>query len=127
MAQQDGQHLQSTRRQVQSPAWRSGLRIWRCHNCGIGHNCSGRQNATCPGAARKTPKQTNKNSPTDEGQGSLYLQAATFLYSTSKINVPFLLFCYPLTLPGVQKRYRSATKTKYPEKKILVNSFYCSF
>ena len=38
--QQDQKHLWSTGTQVQSPAQHSGLRIWCCHSCGVGCNCS---------------------------------------------------------------------------------------
>ena len=33
------QCLWSTRMQIQSPAWRSGLRIQRCPCCSVGHSC----------------------------------------------------------------------------------------
>ena len=39
MAQQDQWCLGSTGTQVPPPAWHSGLRIWHCHSCGLGHNC----------------------------------------------------------------------------------------
>ena len=32
--------LESTGIQIQSPARHRGLRIWRCHSCGVGRNCS---------------------------------------------------------------------------------------
>ena len=35
MAQQDWQHLWSAGTQVWCLAWHSGLRIWRCHSCGL--------------------------------------------------------------------------------------------
>ena len=38
MAQWDPWHLGSTRTQVQSLVWHSGLRIWHCCTCGLGHN-----------------------------------------------------------------------------------------
>ena len=33
-------HLESAGKQVQSPAWHSGLRIQHCRSCGLGHDCS---------------------------------------------------------------------------------------
>ena len=38
MAQLDWQHLCSTGMQVRSLAWHSGLRIRRCHICGLVYN-----------------------------------------------------------------------------------------
>ena len=40
MAHQDQHHLGSAGTQVQSLAQHSGLRIWCCHSCSLGHNCS---------------------------------------------------------------------------------------
>ena len=31
--------LEAAGMQVQSPAWHSGLRIWLCHSCSLGHDC----------------------------------------------------------------------------------------
>ena len=39
------------------------------------------------------PHSDDRNCPTNKCHGSLQLQASTFLYSTSKINLPYLLFC----------------------------------
>ena len=40
MVQQDWRYLWSAGTQIRSLAQLSGLRIWRCHSCSIGHNCS---------------------------------------------------------------------------------------
>ena len=39
VVQQGQQCLCSSRAEVQSSAWHSGLRIPCCHHCGIGHSC----------------------------------------------------------------------------------------
>ena len=39
VVQQDWKHLWSTRTQVPSLAWHSGLRIWCYHSYGVGCNC----------------------------------------------------------------------------------------
>ena len=44
----------STGMQVLSPAWHSGLKIWRCCSCSLG--CMAR-NSMCPGAAKKEEKK----------------------------------------------------------------------
>ena len=64
VVQRDWQHLGSAGMQVRSLAWHSGLRIWRCHSCGLGCDCS---SDLIPGLgtphATSWPKlkQTNKN------------------------------------------------------------------
>ena len=40
MVQQDQWRLGSAGTQVQSQAQHSGLCIWHCRSCGLGHNCS---------------------------------------------------------------------------------------
>ena len=61
MVQWAQQCLCNTRTQVQSPAGHSGLRIWGCHSCSIGHNCSSDLipggNSTCCKEAKQTNKQ----------------------------------------------------------------------
>ena len=57
--------LKSAGLQVPSPARHSGLRIWGCHSCDIGHNCSsdlipGPGNSICQGVAKKKDIR-NKN------------------------------------------------------------------
>lgn len=51
----------STETQVQSLTHHSGLRIWRCHTCGLGRNCS---SALIPGLgtprAEGQPKKKRK-------------------------------------------------------------------
>ena len=66
MVQWAQQCLCNTRTQVQSPAGHSGLRIWGCHSCSIGHNCSSDLipggNSICCKEAKQTNKQTKTNS-----------------------------------------------------------------
>ena len=39
VVQRDQQYLGSTGTQVR-PVWHSGLGIWHCRSCGLGHDCS---------------------------------------------------------------------------------------
>ena len=50
----------------EAPMWRSVLRIWHCHSCGAGHNCSlgsipGQETSTCRRCSKKQiDEQKNK-------------------------------------------------------------------
>ena len=54
--------------EVQSPACHSGLRIWCCHGCGIGHSCGldsvpGLETSVCCGCSHKKKRKKEKADP----------------------------------------------------------------
>ena len=84
VAQRHHKHLWTTGMQVQSLAPHSGLRIWHCHSCGIGHSCGSN---VIPWPLGDTNKQTNKqqenhNTPSTFGKVSKskgYLHLPSFM------------------------------------------------
>ena len=90
-------HLCSAKTQLRYPARHSGLRIWHCRSCGIGHNCKsdlipGLGNSIFCRATKqeKTNKQKNKrkqnfiNWPKSKSKekGSQQTEIGHFIWST---------------------------------------------
>ena len=65
VVQLDQQHLGSTRMQVQSLDWHSGLRIPHCHSCGVGRNY-GLDLIPGPGAPYAPTNKPTNQTPTNQ-------------------------------------------------------------
>ena len=72
VVQRDQQYLGSTGTQVR-PVWHSGLGIWHCRSCGLGHDCSS-ELIPGPGALYAAGQQKMKKNNNNNNNNKCIIQ-----------------------------------------------------